>query len=177
MSQLTGDPTLLHPLVLAGLQRFGITAEVVPCDPDLADTAAFCAAYGYSPDDSANTILVTGKAAEPVHVACVVLASTRLQVNSTVRRRLGVRKASFTDSTHTVALSGMQIGGVTAIGLPDGLPIWVDSAVTSRETIILGGGNRSSKLLLAPSELLALSAVEIVDDLAATIPPAPSAAT
>ena len=79
------------------LARSGIEHEIVPCDPELADTAAFCAAYGYSPEDSANTILVVGKSDPPRYAACVVLATTRLDVNRTVRARLGVKKASFAD--------------------------------------------------------------------------------
>jgi len=114
--------------VVAHLQRLGVDHEIVPCDPALADTAEFCEAYGYSPDDSANTIVVVGKGAVPKHVACVVLASTRLDVNGVVRKRLEVRKASFASADETIELTGMTIGGVTAFALPDSMPIWIDSA-------------------------------------------------
>ena len=76
-------------------RRAGPGVEVIDCDPALADTAAFCAAYGYALDDSANAILVAGRVEPPVYAVCVVLATTRLDVNRTVRKRLGVRKASF----------------------------------------------------------------------------------
>src|SRR5262245_55498114 len=115
--------------VRAHLERLGIDHEIVPCDPALADTAAFCAAYGYAPEESANTIVVVGKSDPPRYVACVVLATTRLDVNRTVRTRLGVKKASFADPEQTKAITGMLIGGVTALGLPDDLPIWVDERV------------------------------------------------
>ena len=107
--------------VVAHLRQLGADHEIVPCDPALADTAAFCEAYGYSPDDSANTIIVVGKGETPRPVACVVLASTRLDVNGVVRRRLEVRKASFASADETMQLTGMEIGGVTAFALPDGL--------------------------------------------------------
>jgi len=158
--------TPVHPRVAAAVARWGITAEVVPCDPDAADTADFCARYGYAAEDSANTIVVVGKAADPVHAACVVLATTRLAVNSVVRRRLGVRKASFAPAEVTLALTGMDIGGVTAVGLPDALPLWVDAAVMQRERIVLGGGNRTCKLIAAPGELLRVPGVEVVEGLA-----------
>ena len=77
------------------LDELGVDYEVLPCDPDLADTAAFCEHYGYPPDHSANTIIVGSKTEPKQYVACVVLATTRLDVNKTVRKRLGVRKASF----------------------------------------------------------------------------------
>jgi prolyl-tRNA editing enzyme YbaK/EbsC (Cys-tRNA(Pro) deacylase) len=147
------------------LEATGIDFEVVPCDPALADTAAFCEAYGYALEDSANTIVVVGKAEPPVYAACVVLATTRLDVNKVVRKRLGTRKASFASADETKALTGMEIGGVTPVGLPDGLPLWVDARVMERERIILGGGGRDRKVHAPPSLLTALGA-EVVQDLA-----------
>jgi prolyl-tRNA editing enzyme YbaK/EbsC (Cys-tRNA(Pro) deacylase) len=147
--------------------------ELFACDPALADTAAFCAAYGFAPDDSANTILVVGKGDPPVYAACVVLATHRLDVNRVVKRRFG-RKASFASPDETSELTGMAIGGVTAFGLPDGLPLWVDAAVMGRERIVLGGGSRSWKVIAPPTILLTLPNVEVVDGLAAPAPPRPA---
>ena len=144
--------------------------ELFPCDPALADTAAFCAAYGFDPADSANTIVVIGKSDPPVFAACVVLATHRLDVNRAVKQRLGTRKASFASPDETRALTGMEIGGVTAFGLPPGLPLWVDGAVMDRERIVLGGGSRSWKVLAPPSILRTLPNVEIVSGLAAPRP-------
>jgi prolyl-tRNA editing enzyme YbaK/EbsC (Cys-tRNA(Pro) deacylase) len=144
--------------------------ELFACDPALADTAAFCAAYGFDPADSANTIVVIGKSDPPVYAACVVLATHRLDVNRVVKQRLGTRKASFASPDETRALTGMEIGGVTAFGLPDGLPLWVDSSVMDRDRIVLGGGSRSWKVLAPPAILRTLPNVEIVTDLAAPRP-------
>jgi len=148
------------------LRPLGVPYELFPCDPALADTAAFCAAYGFDPEDSANTIVVVGKTEPPRYAACVTLAPCRLDVNRAVRDRLGTRKASFAPADATAELTGMQIGGVTVFGLPAGLPIWVDSRVMARDRIVLGGGSRSWKVLAAPAILLALPATEIVDGLA-----------
>ena len=95
-----------------------------------------------------------------------MLASTRLDVNGVVRKRLEVRKASFASADETMQLTGMEIGGVTAFALPDGLPIWIDAAVMARERIILGGGSRSIKVLTPPSTLTAVDNVTVIDDLA-----------
>ncbi len=153
------------------LERLGVEYELFACDPALADTAAFCAAYGFAPEDSANTILVIGKGDPPRYAACVVLAPYRLDVNRAVRDRLGTRKASFAPAEATRELTGMEIGGVTVFGLRAGLPIWVDARVMERERIVLGGGSRSWKVLAQPSILQALPGVEVVDGLA-TEPPA-----
>lgn len=145
--------------------------ELFACDPALADTAAFCAAYGFALEDSANTIVVVGKSNPPVYAACIVLATHRLDVNHAVRDRLGTRKASFASPDETRALTGHEIGGVTAFGLPDGIPLLVDAAVMARPRIVLGGGSRSWKVIAPSSILLTLPNVEVVDGLANPAPP------
>jgi len=161
-----GADELAERRVREHVEGLGIPHEIVPCDPALADTAAFCEAYGYRPDESANTIVVAGKSDPPRYVACVVLATTRLDVNRAVRHRLGVRKASFAGPDETRAVTGMLLGGVTPFGLPPDLPIWVDRRVTERERIVLGGGSRSCKVVGPPTLLTALANVEVVDELA-----------
>jgi len=152
--------------VRAALEALGVEHEIVECDPALADTAAFCAAYGYSPDDSANTIIVIGKTDPPKYAACVVLATTRLDVNRAVRQRFGAKKASFASGEQTQEMTGMMIGGVTPFALPADLPIWVDSRVIERERLLFGGGSRSCKVV-GPTELLTKQPqVEIVEGLA-----------
>ncbi len=162
---MTAD--LLDHGVRRRLEEVGVDFEVMACDPDLADTAAFVEAYGVPLDRSANTIVVASKGAEPTHVACVVLATTSLDVNRAVRREMGVRKASFAGADPVRALTGMEIGGVTPFGLPDGMPILVDARVMDAPWIVLGGGNRSSKLKVAPDALRRLPALRVVDGLAA----------
>lgn len=154
--------------VRAALDVLGADYEVLDCDPELADTAAFCEHYGVAPERSANTILVAGKGrdGERSHVACVVLATTRLDVNGAVRRRLGVRKASFASADETRELTGMLIGGVTTFALPAALPLWIDAAVMDEPWVIVGGGDRSTKIRLAPEVLARVPNAEVVDDLA-----------
>jgi len=162
------DPDdLLDPRVRDALQAYGVAAEVLPCDPDLADTAAFCEHYGFAMEQAANTILVASKKVDPTRYAvCVVLGTTRLDVNRKVSELLGVKRLSFADAETTRELTGMMIGGVTAVGVGDALPIYVDAAVMAQPQGVVGGGNRSSKLLLAPAELLKLPGVEVVEGLA-----------
>ncbi len=159
---------LLDPRVRAALEALDVEYEVMACDPALADTAAFVEAYGIPLDQSANTILVVSKGAEPIYVACVLLASTSLDVNKVVRREMAVRKASFAAADPVRALTGMEIGGVTPFGLPPTMPVLVDARVTGPNWIILGGGNRSSKLKVTPDVLTRLPAVRVIEGLAVT---------
>ena len=161
--------------LVALLDPLGVSYELFPCDPALADTAQFCAAYGFAMDDSANTIVVAGKADPRRYAACIVLATRRLDVNRVVSKLLGTRKASFAGADETAELTGQAIGGVTPFGLPADLPVWVDVAVLERERIVLGGGSRSWKVLASPEILTRLPNVEIVEGLA-TVPGAPAAA-
>lgn len=154
------------PRVVTALDAAGVDYEVMECDPDLADTAAFCEHYGVAPEHSANAILVASRKPKGHRAVCVVLATQQLDVNGTVRKRLGVRKASFAPPDDTVELTGMQIGGVTIAGLPDDLPVWVDPAVTAVDEVVVGAGTRSAKVTLPGAAIPVLPNVEVVDGLA-----------
>jgi prolyl-tRNA editing enzyme YbaK/EbsC (Cys-tRNA(Pro) deacylase) len=156
----------LLPIVEAYLEKSGLRYTVFSCDPELADTASFCRTYGYSEDQSANTIIVAART-EPIrYVACVVLASTKLDVNKTVCKLLGVRKASFAPMEQALELSGMEYGGVTIFGLPSDIPVYVDRMVMEQKQVVMGGGNRSSKVILDPHELEKMPSVSVIQDLA-----------
>lgn len=159
--------------VLSELDALGGAYEIVECDPELADTAAFCEAYGYAPQDSANAIVVVGKNDPPTYAMCLVLAHHRLDVNKVVRKRLGTRKASFASAEATVELTGMQIGGVTPFGVTADLPLWIDARVMERDQLIIGGGSRDRKLLVPPATLLAHPGAEVVEGLARSAEPTP----
>ncbi len=157
--------------VLDAAAATGEPFEVVACDPALADTAAFCETYGYGLDQSANAIVVVGKGDPRLYVCCLVLATTRLDVNGVVRRRLGRKKASFASADETAEITGMQIGGVTPYGLPDDLPLWIDRRIMHVPHVIVGGGSRERKLLVPPTSLAALPGAVIVEDLAKPLEP------
>jgi len=152
--------------VIADLEQLGLSYEVMDCDPDLADTAQFCEAYGIAMEESANAILVASRKPEGHHVVCVALAHTRLDVNGAVRRKLGVRKLSFAPAEVTRELTGQEIGGVTIFGLPDGLLVWLDARVLECSRVVVGAGSRSAKIRLDPRQLVGLERYEFVDDLA-----------
>jgi prolyl-tRNA editing enzyme YbaK/EbsC (Cys-tRNA(Pro) deacylase) len=140
-----------------------------PIDPELADTAAFCARYGVELDDSANCVIVAGRrGAVTSYAACVLLATTRLNVNGTVRSMLGARKASFAPLDTAVELSGMEYGGITPIGVPD-WAVLIDARVALAGTVIIGSGLRRSKLALPGARLADLPGAQVVPDLAAAI--------
>lgn len=139
---------------------------VAEIDPDLADTAAFCEAYGSPLEASANCVVVAGKrGGEERFAACLVLATTRADVNGVVRRRLDVRKASFAPMDTAVEQTGMAYGGITPLGLPGDWPVLVDAAVAAAPELVIGSGVRGSKLLIPGSVLAALPGAEVIDQL------------
>jgi prolyl-tRNA editing enzyme YbaK/EbsC (Cys-tRNA(Pro) deacylase) len=156
--------------VVAVLDRLGAPYEVVTIDPDFADTAQFCAKYGIPLEQSANTIIVASKKEPKSYCACLVLATTRLDVNHAVKKLMGVSRVSFASAEETRELTGMLIGGVTVFALPEGLPIYVDERVMAPDWIIVGGGGRSTKIKCAPDALRRLPNVTVVPGLAGEIP-------
>lgn len=164
-SIMTNNSEKLLPQVRDSLDSLDIAYTVFECDPTLADTAAFCEAYSFLPSQSANTILVAGKSDPVKYAVCVVLATTKLDVNKKVCSLLGVKRASFASTDETKEKTGMEIGGVTVFGVTN-LPIYIDSKVFENTEIVMGGGNRSSKVLLHPKELEKLPNVQIIENLA-----------
>jgi prolyl-tRNA editing enzyme YbaK/EbsC (Cys-tRNA(Pro) deacylase) len=163
-------PDLLADPVAAALKALdpadAAGVGVAAIDPELADTAAFCAAYGSPLEASANCVVVAGRRGDAVrHAACLVLASTRADVNGLVRRRLDARKASFAPMADAVALTGMEYGGITPLGLPDSWPLLVDPAVAAAPAVVVGSGLRGSKLALPGTLLAALPGAEVVEGL------------
>lgn len=155
--------------VRSALEGLGIAYEWIEIDPGYADTAQFCEHYGYTLEESGNTIIVASKRGEKKFCACIVSGVDRLDVNKTVRRLMGVSRASFASPEDTVELTGMLIGGVTPFALPDELPIYVDEKLKSLGTIILGSGSRSAKVQIAFDELAKIPGVEFIEGL--SMPP------
>ena len=161
-------PDLLAGPVLAALQGWSRAPEirVAPIDPELADTAAFCAAYDVALSASANCVVIAAKrGGETRYAACMVLATTRADVNGVVRRHLDARKASFAGMDDAVDLTGMEYGGITPVGLPAGWPVLVDAAVVAAGLVVIGSGIRGSKLELAGEWLAELPGEVVLEGL------------
>ncbi|WP_433081907.1 YbaK/EbsC family protein [Dactylosporangium sp. CA-052675] len=160
-------PALLAPPVHTALQTLPDAGriQVAPIDPGLADTAAFCEAYDVTLEQSANCVIVVGKPAG-IFAACVVLATTRADVNGAVRRLLGTRKVSFAPMDDAVGLSGMEYGGITPIGLPADWPVYIDARVRSVDAAVIGSGIRGSKIVLPGAVLASIPGATVVDGLA-----------
>ncbi|WP_432493327.1 YbaK/EbsC family protein [Kineococcus gypseus] len=159
-------PAAEHPGLLPGAVLAALPAHAWVCaiDPDVADTAALVEAAGVPLEGSANCVLVAGKRDGQERVAaCVVLATTRADVNGAVKRALDVRKASFLPTERAVAESGMEFGGITPVGLPAGWRLLVDRAVAASPWVLVGSGVRRSKLVVRGADVAALPGAEVAD--------------
>lgn len=162
--ELCADP-VMAALASAALPRDAVL--VAPIEADLADTAAFCAHYEVDPADSANCVIVAGRRGDTTrYAACVLLATTRADVNGVVRKRLEARKASFAAMDDAVSRTGMEYGGITPIGLPADWPVLVDAAVLDRSVVVIRSGLRRSKIAVPPAVLAQLPGAEVVASLA-----------
>ena len=157
---------MIEQRVVQALDAIGVPYELMDIDPAFADTAACCEKYGLPLDSAGNTIVVASKKEPRRFGACVVKATTRLDVNRTVRALLGVSKVSFATAEETKTLTGMMLGGVTVFALPPDLPIYVDDQLMARDWVILGSGSRSSKIKISPDVFRRLPNATIVPGLA-----------
>ena len=154
------------PFIRKFLENTKLDFEIMDCESDFADTHNFCKRYGINFEDAANTIVVKSKTGDLKYAACVLLATTKLDTNKTIRKKLNTHKVSFASVEESEKLTNMQIGGVTPIELPKNLPLWVDSRVMQRHIIVLGGGNRTSKIKISPNIFNYTPNTEIVSGLA-----------
>ena len=165
-------PALDHPELLAPPVAAAVTAEmrVAPIDATLADTAAFCAAYDVGLDVSANCVIVAGSRGEVTrYAACMVLATTRLDVNGVARRLLDARKASFAPMDAAVALTGMEYGGITPVGIPGDWALYVDARIPELPEVVIGAGIRGAKIVLPGAALAGLAGAQVIEGLAKDI--------
>ena len=167
---MTGSYSSSTSSVLKTVANLGLPYEVIEIETDLADTALFCENYGFPIEQSGNTIIVASKKEPKLFAACVVLATTRLNVNKCVRNIMGVSKASFASAEEMKELTGMEVGGVTPFSLPEEIKLYVDSRIMSLNWLILGGGGRDKKLKISPEVFYKLGA-EIIQNLALPITP------
>ena len=175
LGSLVSGPARLRPDLLAVttgalLAQVGLLDEVgvVEIDPDVSDTAATQREFGVESEALANCVVVGGKREGTERLAaCVVLASTRADVNGAVRRHLDVRKASFLPMERAVGLTGMEYGGITPVGLPAGWPVLGDRRVAEADVVLIGSGVRRSKILLPGALLSRFPNVEVIDGLGA----------
>lgn len=156
----------INAKVRTSLDALGVAYEVMSIDPAFADTAQFCEKYGIPLANSANTIVVAGKREPKQYCACVVLATTRLDVNHAVKKLMGNSRVSFASADETKALTGMLIGGVTIFALPPDMPLYVDDRVMALEWVILGGGGRDTKIRTTPEVFRRMPSATIVPGLA-----------
>ena len=159
------DGKQIEQQVVQVLDGLGVPYEVVQIDPAFADTAQFCERYGFTMEQSGNTIVVASKKEPKQYAACVVKASRKLDVNHAVRKLMSVARLSFATAEETRDLTGMMIGGVTVFALPPDLPIYVDETLLECEWIILGGGSRSTKIKIAPAVFSRLPSATVVPGL------------
>jgi prolyl-tRNA editing enzyme YbaK/EbsC (Cys-tRNA(Pro) deacylase) len=161
-------PELLAAPVTAALRGWPGADEVLVAeiDPALADTAAFCERYGVSPTESANCVVIAGRrGGNTTYAACMVLATTRADVNGLARRHLDLRKASFAPVEAVTAATGMEYGGITPLGLPAAWPVLVDEAVAKTGSVVIGSGIRGSKLRLPGPALAAIPSAQVLPGL------------
>lgn len=170
---LEWQPALDHPELLAApvldalrslAAQGDVRALVAPIDPQLADTAEFCAAYDVEMAESANCVVVEGRRGDVTRMAAVmILATGRADVNKVVRKHLNVRKISFASTETATSLTRMEFGGITPVGLPGEWPILVDGAVVEAGVVVIGSGLRGSKIAIDGAALAALPNAAVLD--------------
>ncbi|MCX6719427.1 MAG: YbaK/EbsC family protein [Candidatus Taylorbacteria bacterium] len=140
---------------------------VTEIDQNFSDTAAFCGHYEVGLGQTVNCVVIKATRGDKNwYAACLIFGNTRADVNGLVRRHLGARKASFAPMEEAVALTKMEYGGITPVGLPADWPIIIDKAVADSPMVVIGSGIRKSKLVVTGKFLTKLPNAVVLEGVA-----------
>jgi len=92
-----------------------------------------------------------------------VLGSDRLDVNHKAKSLLGAKKVSFASREEAEIITNQIYGGISPLGLPEEIKVYIDENVMLRNKVFIGGGNRISKFFLKPSDLKDLTNGEVAE--------------
>ena len=137
--------------------------EIFECEDEFSDTKNFCDHYGFDIEDSCNAILIKAKKPEEFYAMFCVLGSTRLDVNTKAKNAMGAKRVSFASREEAEQVTNQIYGGISPLGLPENLKIFIDDNVMNREKLFIGAGNRVSKFFLSPELLVELTKAEVLD--------------
>ena len=147
----------IHKSVSNLFQENEDSLEIFECKDEFSDTQSFCDHYGYKIEDSCNAILIKSKKPEQFYALFCVLGVDRLDVNHKGKAVLSSKKLSFASREEAEEITGQIYGGISPLGLPKDIKIYVDKNVMSRDKVFIGGGNRVSKFFLSPETLVNLT--------------------
>ncbi len=137
--------------------------EIFECKDEFSDTQNFCDHYGFDIEDSCNAILIKAKKPEEFYAMFCVLGSTRLDVNTKAKNAMGAKRVSFASKEEAEKVTNQIYGGISPLGLPANIQIFIDKKVIDREKLFIGAGNRTSKFFLSPFSLVEITGGKVLD--------------
>ena len=137
--------------------------EIFECLDEFSDTQNFCDHYGFDIEDSCNAILIKAKKPEEFYAMFCVLGANRLDVNHKAKEAMGAKRVSFASKEEAELVTEQIYGGISPLGLPENIKVFIDKNVMEREKLFIGAGNRVSKFFLSPEILIKLSNADVLD--------------
>ena len=153
----------IHNTVAKVFEKNEEVLEIFECKDEFSDTQNFCDYYGFDIEDSCNAILIKSKKPTEFYAMFCVLGSTRLDVNQKAKIAMGAKRVSFASREEAEEVTNQIYGGISPLGLPDNIKIFIDKNVMNREKLFIGAGNRVSKFFLSPKLLVDLTDAEVLD--------------
>ena len=137
--------------------------EIFECLDEFSDTENFCNHYGFDIEDSCNAILIKAKKPEEFYAMFCLLGANRLDVNHKAKEAMSAKRVSFASRDEAELVTKQIYGGISPLGLPENIKVFIDKNVIEREKLSIGAGNRVSKFFLSPETLIKLSNAEVLD--------------
>ena len=154
---------ILHPSLKKVLEKEIGRFEIIKCESIFSDTESFCNEYGFLLEDSCNAILIKSKKPKIYYSMFCILGNNKLDVNGKVKKLMNAKRVSFASKDEAEGVSNQIYGGISPLGIGRDIDIYIDGNVMKRNKVFIGGGNRTTKLFLSPTELLRLANGTVTD--------------
>lgn len=157
------DLNILHPSLKKVLEKEIGKFEIIKCESIFSDTESFCNEYDFLLEDSCNAILIKSKKPEIYYSMFCILGNNRLDVNGKVKKVMNAKRVSFASKNEAERVSNQIYGGISPLSLGRDIDIYIDENVMKRKKVFIGGGNRTTKIFLSPTELLRITKGTVMD--------------
>ncbi len=143
------------------LDRLGVSYEVYTFSPDIHSAVGVAEVTGIPAREVFKTLVLLRPNGKPF----LVIAPGDSEVDlRKVAAAVGEKKVALASHREAEALTGLQVGGISALALRDKrFPVFLDRSALAHERIMVSAGKRGVNLRLSPQDLIRAVDAQLID--------------
>lgn len=147
---MTDPADAAPPHLLAFLARHRVDAEFLAPGAPMPTVSSAAAAIGVPEEQILKTLLF---ASDGRYVVAIANGARRVS-SKLLAGASGLRRPRAASPDVVFEVTGYPAGGVAPVGLPEDLPVIVDTGLTALPVVFAGGGREDLLLLISPSDVI-----------------------